>query len=153
MHPRQVVARHRQHPVARPGGQDEVIVGQGAAIAQAHLPGGPVDRRSGNAGSPGDAVLVEVGGGPQAQAGRIGLAREVGLRQGRPLVGQALVAQERDGIGEARLAQGGRDLEAGLAGADDDDTGRAHASNSAVTGEGFGDSRSWGSQRPPSLAM
>ena len=76
---------------------------------------------------PTDGVLGEEAGRAQEQALLVGLAGEVSLREGRPLVGQGgLVAHQGDRVPEPALPQGGGELEAGLPGPGHDDPG-AHA--------------------------
>ena len=119
---------HGQRPVPRAGGEHEVVVGQVPAVRELQPARRPVDRDGPNPRPVRDRVLGEEAGRAQEQPLLIGLAGEVGLRQGRPLVGKdGLVAHQGDRIPEPTLAQGGGELEARLAGARDDDPGRAHA--------------------------
>ena len=70
-----------------------------------------------------DIALGEEGLGAKLQADAIRLAHEIGLGQGRALVGQAgFVAEKADPTAVAFVPQGGRDLKPSLASSDDDDT-------------------------------
>jgi hypothetical protein len=58
---------------------------------------------------------------PEHQAVRPAGPLQIGLGERRPLVRQMpLIVQKRDGFGKAMLAKRGRNLEAGMSGADDD---------------------------------
>ena len=74
-----------------------------------------------------DTLIAEICLGPQRQAVDIHLALEKGLRQRRALIGQVLFVGEQDDLAaEAVLAQAGGGLNAGVAGAGDDDRERRH---------------------------
>ena len=95
------------------------------AKSQAALPA--IDRRHRVAVDQVDLLLGVKLGRPQPQIIDPGLTGEVGFRQRRALVGQnRLVADQHDAAGKALLAQRRRDLETGLAGADDGDDRSRH---------------------------
>ena len=95
-------------------------------------PPGAVDARRPLARAQLDPVLGEELVRPQPDGVRVRLAGEVGLRQGRALVGQVgLVPEQDDAALEPLLAQRGGGLETALPGTDDDDgPGPAHACTS-----------------------
>jgi hypothetical protein len=111
---------------ARPGGQHQVVVGECLAIAQAHAMCGAIDGLDAHGRQHLQAQALIEGRGPQKQPFGGDGALEECLRQRRALVGQAgLIAHHRDGSFMPGFAQRGRDLEAALTGADDDDA-RGH---------------------------
>ena len=74
-----------------------------------------VDRDGPVSQAQGDAALFPEGRGAQGQGGRVTFADEVFLGQRRPLVGEVrFVAGQQDRAGMAALAQGDRELGAGL---------------------------------------
>src|SRR5271157_4806061 len=107
--------------------QDQMPEGDRAAVACLDPPRRPVDSGRADAPSEVDAMVAEEGLRPQRQAVDVHLALEESLGQRRPLIRQVvLVGQEDDVAVETLLAQAGCGLDAGVAGADDDDRGRRH---------------------------
>jgi hypothetical protein len=119
-HARQVRAGHGQRPVARAGGQDQVVVRQSGAVFEAYFRRGPVDR-SDPAGDQLDVLLGEEVRTAQVQLFEPGGPGQVGLRQRRPLVRHArLVPDQHDPAGEAAVPQRRHGLEPALPGPDDE---------------------------------
>ena len=104
-----------------------MVVREVGAVRELQAARIPVDRDGAEPRTVRDGVLGEEAGRAQEQALLVGLAGEVGFREGRPLVGQGgLVAHQGDRVPEPALPQGGGELEAGLPGPGHDDAG-AHA--------------------------
>ena len=122
-------ARRLEPAPSRSGRQDEMPVADRLSVARLDALSRPVDPLRANAEPQIDALVAEIGLGPQRQAVDVHLALEKRLRQRRPLIGQILLVGEQDDFAvEAVLAQAGGGLDAGVAGAGDDDRGRRHHS-------------------------
>ena len=119
---RQVGAGAFQAAHPRAGGQQQLVIGQRAAIGEFHAALGTMDRLGSGVQDQIAAIVGIIIVGLQEQARALELAQQIGLGQGRALIGRiGFVAHHGDGAGKALLAQRLESLTAGLAGADDDD--------------------------------
>ena len=118
----QVVARHLEPPRLAADAQQQLVVGEFAAVAEPQPLAGPVDGRDPHPEAGLDPVLLVELGAAQQQPLALQFARQVFLGQGRAVVGQVrLVADQHDRPGVPLAAQGVDGLHRRMARADDDD--------------------------------
>ncbi len=123
---RKVDAGDVEAPLARAGRQDQMAVADRGAAGDFDLARPRSIRAAPHAEPQLDPLVAKEGFGPQRQAVQVHLALEKGLRQRRALIGQLLLVGKQDDRAVISLfAQAGGGLHAGVAGADDDDRGRA----------------------------
>ena len=128
-HIRQFCVRNIQQAIARAGGEHEMAIVDRLAGGELQLARCAVDRH-GMVRDQLDVLIVIKLLRPEHQRVRTAGALEIGLRQRRPLIWQmSLVVDDRDAILVAELAQGSRDLESGVAGADDQNRSLRHRDN------------------------
>lgn len=123
-HPVEVGTLDRQPARLGARGEREPVEGQLSARFGDRATGRPVELDRGDrlAAHERDAVLVVEVGGAQFERLDVGLPVQERLRERRPLIGRVLLgADDRDRAVVAALAQRDRDLQAGLARADDED--------------------------------
>ena len=119
---RKISALHGQRARARAGGEDQVVVGKMAAMAELNLALGPVDFGDVCAQQELDLLVLVPGGGFEIEAFLVELAFHVGFRQRRALIRQCgFVAHDGQASVKTALAQGLNGLRGGLSGADHDD--------------------------------
>src|SRR6185312_16298027 len=112
--------RQRRHPVARAGGDDEVVVAERRADAELDLPRGAVDLDGAGAAHVFDALFGVEALGTHQQEVEADLAAEVILGQRRPLIGKPrLVADQHHLAVETALAQRRGELEPAMPRAED----------------------------------
>ena len=128
--PRQIGARTAQLAHPRAGGQQQLVVGQLAAIGQLHGLARTVDRLGRGVQQQIDARFAIIGIGFQEQARPLQLAQQIGLGERRALIGRiGFLAHQGDGAGMAFGAQRLDGLDGGLTGANNDDfLGHSHGS-------------------------
>ena len=120
--PASCVARHLEPPRPAADAQQQVVVGELAAVVEPDAPRAAVDGRHAHAEPRLDAVLLVEVRAAQPQPLALELAGEVFLRQRRAVVGQVgLVAHQHDRARVALAAQRVDGLHRRVARADDDD--------------------------------
>ena len=119
-HALQIGVGNVEQAIARAGRQHQMAVVEGGTGAEQQFMRPAVDRHR-SVGNQVDLLVGKEFFRPEHQAVRPAGSLQIGLGQRRPLVWQmALVVQKRDTLGKAVLAQRGRNLKAGMSGADDD---------------------------------
>ena len=122
VHAFEIGAHQRQPPRPRAGGQNQRVVRQLTPALDANLLVGAIDPDGLHLGQQRDVLVGINRGRPEQQPLHRQLALEVGLGEGRALVGRGrLFANQRNLALETALPQPLRRLAAGLAGADNDD--------------------------------